>query len=95
MADSSDDEEPDPSGSFDPPSCLVPEPRKPEPLPLSTFRPVLNSNVYAVPQNEYVTNRKAVILVLQTNETLALVGTYSLCVLQGSLSLLGVTPSPC
>lgn len=83
IPDSSDDEEPGPSAS-----------RKPEPLPLSTFRPVPNLNVYPVPDSEYATSGKARILVLQPNETLALVGTYSFCVLQGSLSLLGVTLSP-
>lgn len=95
IPDSSDDEEPGPSGSFDPFSNLTSfTTRKPEPLPLSTFRPVSNHNVYLVPENEYATSRNARILVLQPNETLALVGTYSFCVLQGSLSILGVTLSP-
>lgn len=95
LPDSSDDEEPGPSGEFDPARYLNPSTsRKPEPLPLSTFRPVPNRNVYPVPENEYTTSGKARILVLQPNETLALIGTYSVCVLQGSLSLLGVTLSP-
>ncbi|KAG8218197.1 hypothetical protein J3R82DRAFT_3756 [Butyriboletus roseoflavus] len=97
IPDSSDDnsEEPGPSGSYDPPSYLTSSTtRKPEPSALSTFRPVLNRNVYLVPENEYTTNPNARILVFQPNETLALVGTYSFCVLQGSLSLLGVTLSP-
>jgi len=89
IQDASDDEEPDPA-SFLPPSTSI----KPEPLPLSTFRPVPDCNVYPALENEYATNGKARILVLQPNETLALVGTYLLCVLQGSLSLLGVTLSP-
>jgi len=63
----------------------------PLPLPLSTFRSVTGRNVYPALENEYATSGRARILVLQPNETLALVGTYSLCVLQGSLSLLGVT----
>jgi polynucleotide 5'-hydroxyl-kinase GRC3/NOL9 len=95
IPDSSDDEEPCPSGSFDPAGYLTPStPMKPELLTLSTFFPVPNGNVYSVPENEYATSGKARILVLQPNETLALVGTYSFCVLQGSLSLLGVTLSP-
>ena len=97
ISDSSDDEEPGPFGSFDPASYLIPSAStKPEPLPLplSTFRPVPNRNVYPVPENEYATGGKARILVLPSNETLALVGTYLFCVLQGSLSILGVTLSP-
>ena len=95
IPDSSDDEEPGPSGSFDPAGYLTPSaPMKPEPIPLSTFCPVPDGNVYPVPENEYATSGKALILVLQPNETLALMGTYSLCVLQGGLSLLGVTLSP-
>ena len=95
MVDSSDDEEPDPPGTFDPTMYPTPPiPGKPEFLPLSTFRPVLKRNVYSVSENEDMISGKAVVLVLQPNETVALVGTYSLCVLQGSLSLLGVTLSP-
>ncbi|KAF8554649.1 hypothetical protein OG21DRAFT_1412116 [Imleria badia] len=95
ISDSSDDDEADPSGSFDPASYVASSTSiKPEPLALSTFRPVPDSNVYPVLENEYATTGKARILVLQPNETLAFVGTYSFCVLQGSLSLLGVTLSP-
>ena len=91
----SSDEEPGPSSSFDPASFRTPSKSiKPEPLPLSTFHPVLNLNVYPASKNEYATSDKACILVFQPNETLALVGTYSFCVLQGGLSLLGVTLSP-
>ncbi|KAG9309858.1 hypothetical protein JVU11DRAFT_10238 [Chiua virens] len=94
MPDSSDEEEADPPGSTDPSMYLASVSKKFEPLPLSTFRPVIGINVYSVQGNEYETNGAAVILVLQPNETAALVGIYSLCVLQGSLSLLGVTLSP-
>ncbi|KAH0839489.1 hypothetical protein J3R83DRAFT_302 [Lanmaoa asiatica] len=95
MLDSSDDEEPGPSGSVYLASSLIQSTsRKPEPLPLSTFHPVPDHNIYLVPESEYATSGMARILVLQPNETLALVGTYSFCVLQGSLSLLGVTLSP-
>ncbi|KAF8451162.1 hypothetical protein L210DRAFT_3385834 [Boletus edulis BED1] len=90
IPDSSDDDEPGPSGSFDPTSYLTPSTsKKTEPLPLSTFHPVPNHNVYPIPENDY-----ARILVLQPNETLAFVGVYSFCVLQGSISLLGVILSP-
>ena len=97
MVDSSDEEESGlpQAGAYDPTTYLTPSTsKKPEPLPLSTFRPVLNGNVYSVPENEDASSGKAVILVLQPNETVALVGTYSLCVLQGGLSLLGVTLCP-
>ncbi|KAF8451165.1 hypothetical protein L210DRAFT_3627381 [Boletus edulis BED1] len=50
---------------------------------------VPDHNVYSIPKNDYTR-----ILVLQPNETLALVGVYSFCVLQGSISLLGVILSP-
>ena len=93
MSDSSDGDETGPSGLVDPASYPASSASiKTEPLPLSTFRPIADCTVY-LPGNEYATAGKARILVLQPNETLALVGTYSLCVLQGSLSLLGVTLS--
>lgn len=95
MVDSSDDEDPGPLGMSDPTTYrMQPTPRKPEPEPLSTFRPVLNDNVYSVSESEGAISGKTVILVLPPNETVALVGTYSLRVLQGGLTLLGVTLSP-
>ncbi|KAG6370399.1 hypothetical protein JVT61DRAFT_12120 [Boletus reticuloceps] len=95
ILDSSDDDEPGPSGSFDSTSHLTPSTsKKTEPLTLSTFRQVPNHNVYPISENDDVSSGKARIPVLHPKETLSLVGLYSLCVLQGSVSLLGVTLSP-
>ena len=95
MPDSSDDDDDDEPGPPGPAGYLNHSTSmKAEPVPLSTFRPVPNHNIYPATENEYASGERARILVFQPNEKLALVGTFSFCVLQGSLSLLGVTLSP-
>ncbi|KAF9224506.1 hypothetical protein BS17DRAFT_703140 [Gyrodon lividus] len=68
--------------------------RKFEYVTLSTFHPVPERNVYPVPKSEYTANEKAIILLLHPDESVAFLGAYTLRVLQGSVSLLGVTLSP-
>ncbi|KIJ60990.1 hypothetical protein HYDPIDRAFT_97607 [Hydnomerulius pinastri MD-312] len=97
MADSSDEEEPGPSrvGDLKNAAPLAHQtPLKAEPTTLSTFCPVLDRNLYLLSESESAPNEKGAILVLHPNESVTLLGTYTICVLQGYISLLGVTLSP-
>ncbi|KAG5641433.1 hypothetical protein DXG03_005237 [Asterophora parasitica] len=74
---------------------------KPEvPDVLSTFSPIPNQNTFFLDSTEVSAlqldcdpERNATIVALHPEETLCLLGTYSLFVLQGSISLCGVTLS--
>ncbi|KAH7888207.1 hypothetical protein F5I97DRAFT_964674 [Phlebopus sp. FC_14] len=90
IADSSDEEEPSGSVSF----ALPPQPTKVESAILSTFRPVHEQNIWLLAESESPCNQKSVILLINPNESVALVGAYTITVLQGRISLLGATLTP-
>lgn len=75
---------------------LYPQPLRSEPSQLSTFRPTRDLNVYELSADEAsamgLRNETSVISI-DWEETLALLGTYALTVLKGSISILGVTLS--
>ncbi|KAK1217414.1 Polynucleotide 5'-hydroxyl-kinase grc3 [Marasmius sp. AFHP31] len=69
---------------------------------LSSYSPVLNQNLFPLEQDEIValgllssSGCKAVLVVLGEDETIALLGTCTLTVIRGSVSLLGATLEPC
>ncbi|KAM5540611.1 hypothetical protein V8D89_005642 [Ganoderma adspersum] len=68
---------------------------RPEPhSTLSTFRPVLNQNVFCLAPSQICNDeplRKRTVLLLTPSDSVALLGTYSISVLQGAVSLGGVT----
>ncbi|KIK94403.1 hypothetical protein PAXRUDRAFT_142920 [Paxillus rubicundulus Ve08.2h10] len=98
VADSSDEDTPGPPRVDDPPDSINPFvpsiPTKIQHVTLSTFHPVPERNVYHIPSSKYTANENAIILVLHPGDSVAFIGAYTLCVLKGSLSLLGVTLSP-
>ncbi|KAI0352800.1 hypothetical protein OH77DRAFT_1497803 [Trametes cingulata] len=63
-----------------------------EPKILSTFKPILDRNVYHLPAAGD-SAQKCTVLLLRASETLAFLGVYSLTVLRGAVSLAGVTLS--
>lgn len=77
-------------------SPLYPQPLRSEPSQLSTFRPTRDLNVYELSADEAsamgLQNATSAISI-DREETLALLGTYALTVLKGSVSILGVTLS--
>lgn len=75
---------------------LFPQPSRSEPSQLSTFRPTRDLNVYELSAdevNDMGLQNEASVLSIEREETLALLGTYALTVLKGSISILGVTLS--
>ncbi|KAG7092694.1 hypothetical protein E1B28_009025 [Marasmius oreades] len=79
---------------------LLPGPE--EPQVISTYHPVLNQNLFSLDKEETTSlglpaasSSKAVLVSLSDGETIALLGTYNVSVLQGSISLLGATVLPC
>ena len=101
LVDSSDEDDQD-EDLQEPVILDVPVPRPVQQLPrqpssvLSSFHPILNQNVFplpalASPGSEDV--RRTIVL-LRATESLALLGTYSLILLRGSISLAGVPLSP-
>ena len=91
LPDSSDEE----SGISDEPVLLdvaVPTSDKPGPVAhatLSTFQPVLNQNVFHLTSSNNSLCGRTVVL-LAASDTIALLGTYSISVLRGSVNLGGV-----
>lgn len=57
---------------------------------LSSFQPVLNHNVFHL-NTGHSESTPGSILLLRASETLALLGTYTITILRGSISLAGVT----
>ncbi|KAI0637595.1 hypothetical protein C8Q77DRAFT_1047087 [Trametes polyzona] len=92
LADSSDDDEDDgdepivldspvkPAKEYSPDSSQV----------LSTFQPVREQNVFHLPTTSG-SSRAGVVLLLSSSDTVALLGTYTLTVLRGSIALSGIT----
>ncbi|KAG1838633.1 Pre-mRNA cleavage complex II protein Clp1-domain-containing protein [Suillus subalutaceus] len=75
---------------------LYPQPSRSEPSQLSTFRPTRDLNVYELSADEANATglqSETSVLSIDREETLALLGTYALTVLKGSVSILGVTLS--
>ncbi|KAI0676648.1 hypothetical protein C8Q78DRAFT_987253 [Trametes maxima] len=64
-----------------------------EPKILSTFQPVWNKNVFHLPA-QHGASQKRTLLLLGASEAVTLLGVYSVTVLQGSVSLAGVTLAP-
>ncbi|KAI1788913.1 hypothetical protein LXA43DRAFT_603955 [Ganoderma leucocontextum] len=98
LPDSSDEE----AGGMDDPVILdMPIPPREDSVfdqpssTLSTFRPVLNQNVFCLApshiRNSDEPLRKRTVLLLAASNTVALLGTYSISVLQGAVTLGGVT----
>lgn len=98
----SSDEEDDESGedaaySAELPSIYQPSrPAPDEPPVLSTFRPILDQNMFHLTEEEMKqcnlpSGQRGTLLVLSLGETLTLLGTCSLIVLHGSISLYGAT----
>lgn len=73
-----------------------PQPSGYEPLQLSTFRPTRDLNFFELSSDELnamgLQNETSVLSVNQ-EETLALLGTYALTILRGSVDMLGMTLS--
>ncbi|KAI0643584.1 hypothetical protein C8Q79DRAFT_142877 [Trametes meyenii] len=93
LADSFDEEDGDPDEQvpLDNPHSTSDAKKVPDvPRALSTFQPVWNENVFHCSD----TAQKYTCLLLRTSETVALLGVYSMTVLQGSVSLAGVTLVP-
>nr|VWP00571.1 Uncharacterized protein [Ganoderma boninense] len=96
LPDSSDEEH----GGMDDPAILdlpIPSPQDRvllEPFStLSTFRPILNQNVFYLAPSQ-ITNqplRKRTVLLLSPSDSVALLGTYSVSVLRGAVTLGGAT----
>ena len=66
----------------------------PSPSTLSTFRPVLNQNVFCLPPSQIGNDEplgKRTVLLLTPSDSITLLGTYSISVLQGAVTLGGVT----
>ncbi|KAF5371487.1 hypothetical protein D9615_009646 [Tricholomella constricta] len=101
MNDSSDeDEDIDVPFGVLPTISVSPRPKSDNSDVLSTFHPTLNQNMFLLDsaevsalQLECDTERNATIVALRPEETLCLLGTYSVSVLQGSITLCGVTLS--
>ncbi|KAG6334274.1 hypothetical protein ID866_4814 [Astraeus odoratus] len=77
------------------PSRPIEEPT--EPTAVSNFSPTINQNTF-VPSKDYLSSlglqdERAVVLIVNAGESLALLGPYLLTVLQGCVSLCGVTLS--
>lgn len=73
-----------------------PQPSRSEPSQLSTFRPTRDLNVYELSNDEASATglqNETLVLSIDREETLALLGSYALTVLSGSISILGVTLS--
>ncbi|KAG2338562.1 hypothetical protein BDR05DRAFT_969131 [Suillus weaverae] len=76
---------------------LYPQPSTSEPFQLSTFRPTPDLNVYELSTDEASAmglQNATSVLSIDREETLALLGSYALTVLKGSVSILGITLSP-
>lgn len=81
-----------------PPTNLpsYPQPSGYQPLQLSTFRPLRDSNFFELSAEEISTvglQAETIVVSIDREETLALLGTYALTVLKGSVSILGATLS--
>ncbi|KAG1822276.1 hypothetical protein EV424DRAFT_1398775 [Suillus variegatus] len=75
---------------------MYPQPSRSEPFQLSTFKPARDLNVYELSADEASTTglqNETSVLFIDREETLALLGIFTLTVLKGSISILGVTLS--
>ncbi|KAI0751744.1 hypothetical protein C8Q80DRAFT_1310391 [Daedaleopsis nitida] len=97
----SDDDDLDEPVVFDVPVSPPVDPLPSETVaPLSSFIPVRNQNVFSLSLPELATGRspRQIVLLLNAQDTLALLGTYSIALLHGSVALAGVplhiSPTP-
>ncbi|KAG1731987.1 Pre-mRNA cleavage complex II protein Clp1-domain-containing protein [Suillus paluster] len=91
--DSEVEEGPNPGVSMEP---LYRQPSVSQPSQLSSFRPTRDLNIYELSPNEVSAmglQNETSVLCMDREETLALLGAYTLTVLKGSISILGVTLS--
>ncbi|KAG1895242.1 uncharacterized protein F5891DRAFT_1059852 [Suillus fuscotomentosus] len=75
---------------------MYPQPSRSEPSQLSTFKPTRDINVYELSADEASTTglqNETSVLSIDREDTLALLGIFTLTVLKGSVSILGVTLS--
>ena len=100
LQDSSDEEEADAALEeqvLNPPT--TPRPTELPPELLSTFQPILNQNFFHVSEEELqplgiTSSAPTKLLVLRPSDRLALLGTYSITILRGSIRLNGVHLTP-
>jgi polynucleotide 5'-hydroxyl-kinase GRC3/NOL9 len=82
-----------------PPAVAQPNARAPDALTLSNFHPIPSQNIFSLSLDELrdlhlsesTKTETATVFILRLGESLALLGTYTFTLLQGSLSLCGVT----
>lgn len=94
LQDSSDDEESEKSVTLDAQTAAQPHAKTKDPIILSSFRPIPEQNIFILAEGEIHDlhlDGSTTVIILRLGETLALLGTYTFTVVNGSISLCGVT----